>query len=100
LETIKRTAFRRCLFLFLGVFLGLSLAVYEVIRGDLPTRGFGGVILLLLVAFLAGTSLILRTAARQTREHLGAVRAATIRVDAEAETSPGTEAALSGIPGE
>jgi len=99
LETIKRTAFRRCLFLFVGLFLALSLAVYEVVDGALPERGFGFVFLLLIVAFLAGTSLILRATARAVREHLSGPPTTTEPMPAQPSES-NAEVAFSGMRNE
>ncbi len=97
MNSIKSTAFRRCLFLFAVLFLGLCLSVYEVVHGELPARGFGIVLLLLIVAFLAGMSLILHTAARQTREHLSAPASPALPVQATSGTSSEAEAALTGV---
>jgi hypothetical protein len=70
LETIRQHALRRFLFLGLGLAAGLSVGVYEFLKGELPPAGFGIVLVLLMVAFLTGLSLILRAASRQIRRQL------------------------------
>jgi hypothetical protein len=65
LEAIRQTALRRLLLLFVALFAGLSLASFELARGDLPLAGFGLILILLIVAFSAGISLILRAASRR-----------------------------------
>ena len=76
METIRQIALRRFLLLGLGLLAGLSVGVYEFLKGELPPIGFGVVLVLLIVAFLAGLSLILRATSRQIRRHLLEVDAA------------------------
>ena len=80
MEIIRKLTFRRFLLLTLSLIAGLSVGVYEFLKGELPSAGFGIILLLLMTAFLTGISLILRSTARQMRRHL---------VDATPDSSPG-----------
>jgi predicted lipid-binding transport protein (Tim44 family) len=58
------------MFLGLGLIAGLSLGVHEFFKGMLPAVDFGIILVLLMIAFITGISLILRATSRQIRRHL------------------------------
>lgn len=70
LDIIGRIALHRFLLLSFSLITGLSVGVYEFLTATLPAVGFGIVLLLLIVAFLTGISLILRATARHIHRYL------------------------------
>jgi hypothetical protein len=70
LEKIRLIVLRRLLLLSLSLFGAAYFAIRETLAQTLPLPGLGAIFLLLIVAFLAGTSLTMRSAARQIRNLL------------------------------
>ena len=69
MDKIRLTVLTRLLLLSLSLFGAGYLAIWESLDKVLPLPGLGAILLLLIVAFLAGTSLLLRSAGRQI-QHL------------------------------
>ncbi len=84
MEVVRRRALQGFLLLFVALIAALTLGVQLKLTGMLPVSRLGAVLLLLTVAFLAGSSLILRGTARAVHAHFAGERPASQNLEDKA----------------